>query len=228
MGAVHLGRDARGRAAAVKVLRAELAADEGMVRRFRREADTAASVRGRGVAPVLGYDLDGPVPWIAAAYLAGPTLHQAVAACGVLDEGGTRALGAELARTVAEIHAAGLVHRDLKPSNIVLTRAGPRVIDFGIARPEYGLTLTEPGLAPATPGYAPPEQITGRRAGPAADVFALGAVLVFACTGRGPFGSGHAAAVGFRVVHEEPELEGLVPVVPAWRRCRGSGRLRSR
>ncbi|MEV0221067.1 serine/threonine-protein kinase [Streptomyces sp. NPDC050704] len=219
MGAVYLGRDVRGRVAAVKVLRVELAADEGMVRRFRREADAAAAVRGRGVARVLGYDLDGPVPWIAAAYLAGPTLHQAVAACGVLDGNGTRALGAELARTVAEIHAAGLVHRDLKPSNIVLTRAGPCVIDFGIARPEYGLTLTEPGLVPATPGYAPPEQVTGRRAGPPADVFALGAVLAFACTGRGPFGSGHPAAVSFRVVHEEPSLDGvpetLVPVVRA-------------
>ncbi len=220
MGAVHLGRDVRGRAAAVKVLRPELAADEDMVRRFRREADAAATVRGRGVARVLGYDLDSPVPWIAAAYLAGPTLHQAVAACGVLDEGGTRALGAELVRTVAEIHAAGLVHRDLKPSNIVLTRAGPRVIDFGIARPEYGLTLTEPGLAPATPGYAPPEQVTGRRAGPPADVFALGAVLAFACTGRGPFGTGHPAAVSFRVVHEEPSLEGVPEtLVPVMRAC---------
>ncbi|MFF4274670.1 PQQ-binding-like beta-propeller repeat protein [Streptomyces sp. NPDC001536] len=209
MGAVYLGRDARGQVAAVKVLRPETARDEVMVRRFRREADAASAVRGTGVAPVLGYDLDGPVPWIAAAYLAGPTLHEAVAEHGTLGEAGARALLGELARAVEVIHEAGLVHRDLKPSNIVLTRAGARIIDFGIARPEYGLTLTQPGAAPATPGYAPPEQITGRRAGPAADVFALGAVLVFACTGRGPFGAGHPAAVGYRVVHEEPDLEGV-------------------
>ena len=219
MGTVHLGRDARGRPAAVKVLRGELARDESMVRRFRREAEAAAAVRGPGVAPLLGYDLDGPVPWIAAAYLAGPTLQEAVAAHGPFTEAGTRALVAELARAVAVIHAAGLVHRDLKPSNIVLTRSGARIIDFGIARPEYGLTLTEPGVAPATPGYAPPEQITGRRAGPPADVFALGAVLVFACAARGPFGSGHPAAVGYRVVHDEPDLEGvpdaLTPVAQA-------------
>ncbi|WP_238432003.1 hypothetical protein [Streptomyces cavernae] len=88
MGTGHLGRDARGRLAAVKVLRGELAGDEAMVRRFRREADAAAAVRGPGVAPVLGHDLDGPVPWIASAYLAGPTLRQAVAACGVFDEAG--------------------------------------------------------------------------------------------------------------------------------------------
>lgn len=209
MCAVHLGRDPRGRAAAVKVLRPEPARDESMVRRFRREADAASAVRGPGVAPVLGYDLDGPVPWLAAAYLAGPTLHEAVTAYGPFTEAGARALLAELARAVTVIHEAGLVHRDLKPSNIVLTREGARVIDFGIARPEYGLTLTQPGLAPATPGYAPPEQITGRRAGPAADVFALGAVLTFTCTGRAPFGSGHPAAVGYRVVHEEPHLDGV-------------------
>ncbi|MFI9764560.1 PQQ-binding-like beta-propeller repeat protein [Streptomyces sp. NPDC051963] len=219
MGAVHLGRDRRGRPAAVKVLRAELAQDAEMVRRFRREADAASAVRGPGVAQVLGYDLDGPVPWIAAAYLAGPTLQEAVRACGPFAGDAARALTAELARTVAVIHDAGLVHRDLKPSNIVLTRSGARIIDFGIARPEYGLTLTQPGVAPATPGYAPPEQITGRRAGPPADVFALGAVLVFACTGEGPFGSGYPATVGYRVVHEEPPLDGvpeaLLPVVRA-------------
>ncbi|WP_238432004.1 protein kinase domain-containing protein [Streptomyces cavernae] len=107
-----------------------------------------------------------------------------------LRRGGARALVAELARAVAVIHGAGLVHRDLRPSNVVLTRDGPRIIDFGIARPEYGLTLTEPGVIPATPGYAPPEQVTGRRAGPPADVFALGAVLVFACTARDPSAPG--------------------------------------
>ncbi|MEV1082292.1 PQQ-binding-like beta-propeller repeat protein [Streptomyces sp. NPDC050211] len=220
MGAVHLGRDRRGRPAAVKVLRAELSRDTEMVRRFRREADAASAVRGPGVARVLGYDLDGPVPWIAAAYLAGPTLQEAVAACGPFTEDAARALVAELARTVAVIHDAGLVHRDLKPSNIVLTRSGARIIDFGIARPEYGLTLTQPGVAPATPGYAPPEQITGRRAGPPADVFALGAVLAFACTGEGPFGAGHPAAVGYRVVHEEPSLDGVPEaLLPVARAC---------
>lgn len=224
MGAVYLGRDAQGQVAAVKVLRPETARDEVMVRRFGREADAASAVRGTGVAPVLGYDLDGPVPWIAAAYLAGPTLYEAVAEHGVLSETGAWALLGELARAVAVIHEAGLVHRDLKPSNIVLTRTGARIIDFGIARPEYGLTLTQPGAAPATPGYAPPEQITGRRAGPPADVFALGAVLVFACTGRGPFGAGHPAAVGYRVVHEEPELEGVPQgLVAVIRACLSKG-----
>lgn len=132
-----------------------------MVRRFRREADAASAVLGPGVAQVLGYDLNGPVPWIAAAYLAGPTLQEGVAACGPFAEDAARALVAELARTVAVIHDAGLVHRDLKPSNIVLTRSGARIIDFGIARPGYGLTLAQPGVAPAITQWSLDPEDTG-------------------------------------------------------------------
>ena len=98
------------------------------------------------------------------------------------------------------------MHRDLKPSNIVMTSAGPRIIDFGIARPEHGLTLTTTGQIPVTPGYGAPEQILGQRVGPAADVFSLGAVLVFAASGRRAFDAGHVAAVQYEVVHGEPNL----------------------
>ncbi|WP_344534096.1 serine/threonine-protein kinase [Streptomyces albiaxialis] len=209
MGAVHLGRDARGRAAAVKVLRPGLVGDPEMLRRFRREADTASAVRGPGVAAVLEHRLDGATPWIATEYLAGPTLHAALRVTGPFAEPALRALGAALATGLTTVHAAGLVHRDLKPGNIVLTREGPRIIDFGIARPEYGLTLTAPGSVAATPGYAPPEQVRGRRTGPAGDVFALGAVLAFAATGRPLYGGGHPASVHYRVVYEEPRLEGV-------------------
>ncbi|MGP3973614.1 outer membrane protein assembly factor BamB family protein [Streptomyces sp. 8N114] len=106
---------------------------------------------------------------------------------------------------------AGLVHRDLKPSNIVLTSGGPCVIDFGIARPEHGLTLTTTGQVPVTPGYGPPEQVLGQRVGPAADVFALGAVLSFAATGERVFTGEHVAAVQCEVVHGQPRLGGLPP-----------------
>ena len=209
MGAVHLGRGPDGRPVAVKVLRAGLAEDPEMLRRFRREADTASAVRGPGVAALLDHGLDGPVPWLATEYLAGPTLHAALRITGPWPERALRALGAALATGLTTVHAAGLVHRDLKPGNIVLTRDGPRIIDFGIARPEFGLTLTAPGSVAATPGYAPPEQVRGRRTGPAGDVFALGAVLVFAATGRPAYGSGHPASVHYRVVYEEPGLQGV-------------------
>ncbi|WAP58664.1 serine/threonine-protein kinase [Streptomyces sp. S465] len=210
MGQVYLGRDSEGRTAAVKVLRPELAHDPQMARRFLREAHAAQAVRGEGVARVLAARTEGGRPWIATEFLAGPTLDQAVERYGALDEPAVRALGAALVRTLRDIHGAGLVHRDLKPSNIVLTSRGPRIIDFGIARPEHGLTLTTTGQTVATPGYAAPEQVLGRRTGPAGDVFSLGVVLAYAAGGRPVHEGGHVAAVQYQVVHGEPEL-GSVP-----------------
>lgn len=209
MGKVYLGRDGGGQPVAVKVLRPELAYDSHLVQRFVREAHAAEAVRSEGVARVLGAQTEGGRPWIATEFLAGPTLNGAVEKYGPFEAAAVRALGAVLARTLRDVHAAGLVHRDLKPSNIVLTSSGPRVIDFGIARPEHGLTLTTTGQAPVTPGYGPPEQVLGQRVGPSADVFALGAVLTYAATGVSAFSGGHIAAVQYGVVHGEPQLEKL-------------------
>ncbi len=206
MGQVYLGRDSEGRTAAVKVLRPELSHDPGMARRFVREAHAAQAVRGDGVARVLAAQTEGGRPWIATEFLAGPTLDQAVERYGAWEEPAVRALGAALVRTLHDIHGAGLVHRDLKPSNIVLTCRGPRIIDFGIARPEHGLTLTTTGQTVATPGYAAPEQVLGQRTGPAGDVFSLGVVLAYAAGGRPVHEGGHVAAVQYQVVHGEPEL----------------------
>ncbi|WP_275562203.1 serine/threonine-protein kinase [Streptomyces sp. 5-6(2022)] len=210
MGQVYLGRDSEGRIAAIKVLRPEVAHDPHMAQRFVREAHAAQAVRGDGVARVLAAQTEGGRPWIATEFLAGPTLDQAVERYGALEEPAVRALGAALVRTLHDIHGAGLVHRDLKPSNIVLTSRGPRIIDFGIARPEHGLTLTTTGQTVATPGYAPPEQVLGQRTGPAGDVFSLGVVLAYAAGGRPVYEGGHVAAVQYQVVHGEPEL-GAVP-----------------
>lgn len=215
MGKVYLGRDGRGRPAALKMLRPELAHDPMMAQRFVREAQAASAVRSKGVARVLEAQTEGGRPWIASEFLAGPTLHEAVERYGRFDEPAVRALGAMLGRTLHEIHACGLVHRDLKPANIVLTSRGPRVIDFGIARPEHGLTLTTTGQVPVTPGYGPPEQVLGERVGPAADVFALGAVLTFAATGERAFPGEHVAAVQYEVVHGRPRLEALPSGLPA-------------
>lgn len=209
MGKVYLGRDSAARTAAVKVLRRELAHDAHMAQRFVREAQSAQSVRSRGVARVLTVQTEGGRPFIATEFLAGPTLDDAVHRYGPLHEPHVRALGAALARTLGDVHAAGLVHRDLKPSNIVLTSSGPRIIDFGIARPEHGLTLTTTGQTPVTPGYGAPEQVLGQRTGPPGDMFALGAVLVYASTGAHAYRGGHVAAVQYEVVHGSPRLEGV-------------------
>ncbi|MER6517724.1 protein kinase [Streptomyces sp. NPDC001553] len=206
MGKVYFGRDHTGAIAAVKVLLPELTHDQNLVQRFLREAHTARAVTGAGVARVLGAESEGNRPWIATEFLSGPTLDEAVRAYGPFDTAGVRALAASLADTLRDIHAAGLVHRDLKPANIVLTSTGPRVIDFGIARPEHGLTLTTTGQVPVTPGYGAPEQVLGQRVGPAADVFSLGAVLVYAATGQRAFDGTHVAAVQYEVVHGEARL----------------------
>ncbi|MFD8869663.1 PQQ-binding-like beta-propeller repeat protein [Streptomyces sp. NPDC059590] len=206
MGRVYLGRDATGRAAAVKVLRQELAYDQNMAQRFVREAQVAQAVTSTGVARVLGAWYEGSWPWMATEFLAGPTLDQHIEEYGPFDDLGVQELGAALARALQDIHAAGLVHRDLKPSNIVMTSSGPRIIDFGIARPEHGLTLTLTGQIPITPGYGAPEQVLGQRVGPPADVFSLGAVLAYAASGERAYDGGHVAAVQYEVVHGEPNL----------------------
>jgi eukaryotic-like serine/threonine-protein kinase len=211
MGKVYVGQDGVGVLAAVKVLRPELAHEAGLAQRFVREAQAARAVRSKGVAAVLGAHTEGARPWIATEFLAGLTLDQAVGEYGPLAEPALRALAASLARTLADIHAAGFIHRDLKPQNIVLTSGGPRVIDFGIARPEHGLTLTTTGQIPVTPGYGAPEQTLGQRVTPPADVFSLGAVLVYAATGRPAFDGTHVAALQYEVVHGEPRLDGMTP-----------------
>ncbi|WP_225823245.1 protein kinase domain-containing protein [Streptomyces naphthomycinicus] len=209
MGKVYVGQDHAGAVAAVKVLRPELTHDTGLAQRFVREALAAQAVRSPGVAAVLGAQTEGGRPWIATEFLAGPTLDQIVERHGALDDASLRALAASVARTLRDIHASGFVHRDLKPPNIVLTSAGPKIIDFGIARPEHGLTLTTTGQIPVTPGYGAPEQVLGHRVTSAADVFSLGAVLVYAATGHRAFEGTHVAAVQYEVVHGEPRWQGL-------------------
>jgi serine/threonine protein kinase/outer membrane protein assembly factor BamB len=211
MGKVYVGQDRAGAVAAVKVLRPELAHDQNLSQRFVREALAAKAVRSPGVAAVLGAQTEGGRPWIATEFLAGLTLDEAVGTYGPLDEERLRALATSIARTLTDVHTAGFIHRDLKPQNIVLTATGPRLIDFGIARPEHGLTLTTTGQIPVTPGYGAPEQVLGRRVTPAADVFSLGAVLVYAATGQRAFQGSHVAAVQYEVVHGEPQWHGLPP-----------------
>ncbi|WP_030410342.1 protein kinase domain-containing protein [Streptomyces sp. NRRL S-1448] len=206
MGKVYFGVDASGRPAAVKVLLPELAHDGHLADRFLREARTAQAVTSEGVARVLAAELEGGRPWIATEFLAGPTLDDAVERFGPLDDSAVRELARSLARTLQDVHATGLVHRDVKPPNVVLTSRGPRLIDFGIARPEHGLTLTRTGQIPVTPGYGAPEQVLGRRVGPAADVFSLGAVLAFAAGGRPAYTGAEVTAVLYEVVHGSPDL----------------------
>jgi outer membrane protein assembly factor BamB len=206
MGQVYLARTRGGRPVAVKVIHDDLAADRDFRARFGREVAAARRVTGAFTAPLLDADPDAPVPWLATAYLPGLSLADAVAGHGPLPVPAARALGAALAEALVAVHRADIVHRDLKPPNVLLTSAGPRVIDFGIARAADFATLTRTGVIIGTPGYLAPEQITGADAGPPVDVFALGALLVHALTGVGPFGRGSSHELLQRSVGAEPAL----------------------
>ncbi|MFD6231349.1 bifunctional serine/threonine-protein kinase/ABC transporter substrate-binding protein [Streptomyces sp. NPDC060232] len=211
MGTVYLGRSPEGVLVAVKVIRADHGADPAFRARFRREAQAAGGLTGRWVVPVIAADPEAREPWLATPFVPGPSLAEAVGGYGPLPARTVRILGMRLAEALAEVHTAGLIHRDVKPGNVLLAPDGPRLIDFGIARAAGATTLTAVDAVVGTPGYLAPElaRAGGPVAGPAGDVFSLGCVLAYAATGTGPFGGGHAAAVVFRTVHEEPELRSL-------------------
>src|SRR5215813_13858309 len=220
MGQVFLGRSAGGRLVAVKVIRPELAGEPGFRARFAREVAAARTVCGLFTAPVADADVQGQVPWLATAYVPGPSLADAVDAQGPLPVDSVLTLAAGLAEGLEAIHAAGLVHRDLKPSNVLLAEDGPRVIDFGISRTAEASVLTQAGTVMGSPGYMSPEQAQGREVGPPSDVFSLGAVLTFAATGHGPFGTGATPALIYRVVYQEPDTTRLpTPIRPLVERC---------
>ncbi|WP_460917076.1 outer membrane protein assembly factor BamB family protein [Plantactinospora veratri] len=120
-----------------------------------------------------------------------------------------RLLAAGLAEALADIHRVGLTHRDLKPGNVMLTGDGPRVIDFGIARPEDATSITQVGSIIGTPGFMSPEQVSGGVTEPPSDIFALGAVLAYAATGREPFGSDATLATLYRVQAVQADLDGI-------------------
>jgi serine/threonine protein kinase len=207
MGNVFLSFTPGGRAVAIKVMRQEFADDPEFRRRFHAEVIAAQRVQGLYTAPVVDADPDAPLPWLATAYIAGPSLQQAVAGYGPFPLLSAFRLLGGVAEGLAAIHAAGLVHRDLKPSNVLLAEDGPRVIDFGIAYAADATTLTSSGMVIGTPAFMAPEQALGKTVTTATDVFALAHLTVFAATGHAAFGEGHQAAVVYRIANEAPNLE---------------------
>ncbi|MBT2214167.1 serine/threonine-protein kinase [Actinomadura sp. NEAU-AAG7] len=206
MGEVFLATSASRRLVAVKVIRSELLGDPKWRARFRREVTSARSVSGFYTAPVVDADPDADRPWLATQFIRGVSLSAAVREKGPLPEQAACRLGAGLAEALIAIHRAGIVHRDLKPSNVLLASDGPRVIDFGIARPLDALPLSRSEVL-GTPAYMSPEQALGEQVTAQSDVFSLGATLVFAAAGAPPFGGGHK--VRGRIVHGTPDLSRL-------------------
>ncbi|MET9883334.1 serine/threonine-protein kinase [Streptomyces sp. NPDC006430] len=209
MGFVYLAHTPGGRPVALKVIRPELATDPEFRHRFAQEVASAQRIHGLYTAQVIDAGPDAPTPWLATAFVSGPSLQQVIHRHGPLPERTVLLLLVGIAEALQAIHTAGVVHRDLKPGNVLIAPDGPRVIDFGIARAADASPLTGTGLRIGSPGFMAPEQVLGRPATPATDVFALGALIAYTATGRPPFGDGPEHAALYRAVHEQPDLAGL-------------------
>ncbi|WKD36640.1 serine/threonine-protein kinase [Streptomyces xanthophaeus] len=209
MGKVYLSYTPGGRPIAIKVIRPEFSEDPEFRRRFQQEVRAAERVQGLYTAPVIDSDTEGAQPWLATAYVPGPSLAHAVSRHGALPVRSVLLLTVGVAEALHVIHGAGIVHRDLKPANVLLASDGPRVIDFGIARAADSTALTSTGVSVGTPAFMAPEQASAGTVTPATDVFALGQIAAFTAIGASVFGDGPSHAVLYRIVHEDPDLSAL-------------------
>jgi serine/threonine protein kinase len=218
MGVVYLGVAWDGSPVAVKVLRPDLAGDQEFRLRFGREVAALVRVKGECTVRVIEADSQSSTPFVVTEYAQGPSLSEYVNKHGSAGPDLLYGLATGLAEALTVIHAAGIMHRDLKPSNIILTDAGPKVIDFGIARRQDTTSLTQTGMMIGSMGFMAPEQISGH-AGPEADIFAWGVTVAYAATGRSPFGAGNTHSVLYRIMYGDPEIaavpDSLRPLVQA-------------
>ncbi|GLZ15516.1 hypothetical protein Acsp04_57510 [Actinomadura sp. NBRC 104425] len=212
-GTVFLGRDAVGRSVAVKLLHLRLSGEPAARARFTGALAPARRVTGPCVAEILDADVEGDRPFVVGEFVNGPSLQQLV------DEEGPRAgavmerLAAGTILAVAAAHRAGAAHHDLKPRNVLLGRDGPMVTDLGVVRALEAVCATPTGRVSDDPAYKAPEQLSGIGIGPAADVFAWAATLLFAASGAPPFGEGSPSEVMQRIVYDDPDLSALPGVL---------------
>ncbi|AQZ68223.1 putative serine/threonine protein kinase [[Actinomadura] parvosata subsp. kistnae] len=202
MGVVYAGVDTAGQRAAVKLIHDTYAANPEFRVRFRREVAMLRRVRGACCVRILAADAEAERPWLATEYIEGRTLDEHVRERGPLTGDALFGLAAGLAEALVAVHAAEVVHRDLKAGNVMVSPAGPRLVDFGIARALDGTSLTGTGLVIGSPGWVSPEEYLGGPTGPAADVYGWALVVVFAATGRMPYGAGRPEVLAYRVMNE--------------------------
>ncbi|MEU5521948.1 serine/threonine-protein kinase [Streptomyces sp. NPDC047860] len=212
MGQVFLGESLGGEPAAVKVIKPSVVDSESR-QRFAQEIEVLKTIWGPRIAAFLGADAEAEQPWLATEYVDGPDLARHVTTHGPLPSVLTAALGAILAEALSAVHAQELLHRDLKPANVLLGPNGPKIIDFGLAAfTESTISLTAPHQVVGTPICMAPEQAAGVKPLTAAvDVYALGALLLFAVAGHYP----HEAKTPYMVFHlvtdpgTAPDLSGV-------------------
>ncbi|WP_327252416.1 serine/threonine-protein kinase [Streptomyces sp. NBC_01244] len=223
MGTVYLSHTRGGQPVALKLIRREFGQDPDFRSRFEQEVRAARRVQGYHLVPVLDHDTTGALPWLASEFVPGLSLHDTLNTYGPLPLSAVFQLVGCTARALGSIHAAGVVHRDLKPANLLLGAAGPYVIDFGIARAADSTQLTRTGGVIGTPQYMSPEHALGAEVTPASDLFAVGLIAAVAATGRHPYGTGGATALGVRIANTDrlpPDLNGYpAELRPLLERC---------
>jgi serine/threonine protein kinase len=190
---------------AIKLLRTHLSGDERARRYFAREFTSAQRVDPSFTARIVEADVEGRTPYIVSEYVEGRALSDVVREQGPLSGAELHRLAIGTLRALAAIHQANVVHRDFKPNNVLLGADRPRVIDFGIAR-ALDSTMSMTSGVVGTPAYMAPEQLNGHRPTPAVDVFAWGATMVFAATGRSPFGRGSLPVMMNRILTGDPDI----------------------
>ena len=212
MGTVYRAVDGGGTVVALKLLHPHVGADPVARDRLRREVAALQRLHHPAVAAVLDAEADSTEAFIVTELVPGKTLEEHVRDHGPLDPEALADLAADLFGALQAVHAAGVVHRDLKPSNILVTSAGPVLIDFGIAQSADDARVTSTGLVAGTPGYLPPELLDGAYPSATSDWWGWAAVLAFAATGRAPFGVRPVEVVLARARTGQPDLAGLDPM----------------
>ncbi|MEV4396219.1 protein kinase [Nonomuraea sp. NPDC049607] len=210
MGTVYLARGADGVKVALKAIRRDFTADPVYRARFHEEVSNARKVASFCTARVLDHGEDRGVLYLVTEYIDGISLENQLIEHGALPPSVLHSAAVGVAAALTAIHAAGLVHRDLKPANVMLTLAGPRVIDFGLARSTHVASRhTNAGMVMGTPGWIAPEQVFEGHTSPAGDVFAWGSLIAYAGLGGHPFGEGDAYVMAARARTAPPDLRGL-------------------
>ncbi|GAA4513047.1 Stk1 family PASTA domain-containing Ser/Thr kinase [Actinoallomurus oryzae] len=212
MAEVYRARDLRlDRVVAIKTLRSDLARDPTFQARFRREAQSAASLNHPSVIAVYdtGEDtIDGnPVPYIVMEYVEGRTLRDVLQEEHRIAPDRALQMADGILRALDYSHRGGIVHRDIKPANVMLTTSGEvKVMDFGIARAlaDSAATMTATAQVIGTAQYLSPEQARGERVDARSDIYSTGCVLYELMTGRPPFQGDSPVAIAYQHVREEP------------------------
>ncbi|MFI6736920.1 WD40 repeat domain-containing serine/threonine protein kinase [Nonomuraea sp. NPDC050451] len=210
-GVVYDAYDQLGTRVAIKVLHTVDGASRHLAR-MAKEVRAAQRVASFCTAKILHAHLEGPTPFIVSEFIDGVSLGRVVAGGRRFHGDDLHRLAIGVATALTAIHRVGVIHRDLKPDNVLLGPDGPRLIDFGIAR-TMEMSLTPSGQAAGTPAYMAPEVFAGERAGAAADIFAWGAILLYAATGEHVFGADSVAATAYRVLNHSPCLDVLPETV---------------